>query len=275
MIEEQILQTIGDRLEDERLHFQVIIQDRILYLYINRDTDEYLDYFQLTATIQTAITELELDLLAVELYSRVLGEVEPDWQTSIELTDLEAITKDLEAIANEVKQEVAETKSLVEQLAPETETDTETDTEIDAPSSLETQPSSDLEPELIKKLAADEDIKTEEETVDTEESTTEDFSQYCFTRNKGLLKADLVPPQTKVAQLLATFAKFELSQQRSQLPLLEEYFKKLAKTRSKQLYARDRNLVDRSYGFRCRSSKEIYYLVEPLLFQPRKYHSYS
>ena len=222
MIEEKILRTIGDRTEDERLHFQAIVQDKTLHIYMNRDTDEYIDHSQLTDTIKTAIAELqELDLLAVELYSRMLGEVEPDWQTSIELVDPEVVAEDLKAIASDVKQEVAETKSLVKQI--------EQEIEIDA-SSLEIQPNTNPKAKLTAESAAeseDRETQTEEKTVKAEESRTGDFGQYCFIRNKGLIKADLVPPQTKIAQLLDVFAKFEVSQQRSQLPLLVEYFKNL------------------------------------------------
>ena len=34
MVEEQILQAIADRVADDRLHFQIIVQEQRLYVYL-------------------------------------------------------------------------------------------------------------------------------------------------------------------------------------------------------------------------------------------------
>ena len=77
MVEEQIILAIAEKVKDDRLHFQIIIGEGTLHIYINRDTEESLNYDRLTSTIHSAISELEeLNLLTMELFSRVLGEVE-------------------------------------------------------------------------------------------------------------------------------------------------------------------------------------------------------
>ncbi len=215
MIESQILQAIAKRVEDERLHFQIIVREQELYVYINRDTEDYLDYAELTSTIRTAIAELsDLNLLKMELYSRALGEVEPDWQTSVELTDDNLPQESLESLVEDSDRAVAELESLTDRL--EQEIAPTPQLEIDSQN-------------LIKSTSEEQNtsqtVASNNKEAAPEELLVEDFSQYCFIRNQGLLSADLVPPQSTIARLVNTFARFETPIKRSQLPKLESYFK--------------------------------------------------
>lgn len=79
MSEDRILQAIADKVQDDRLHYQIIIHNDAVHIYINRDTEDYIDYQELTDNICSAVSALDdLNLLEIGLYSRILGEVEPD-----------------------------------------------------------------------------------------------------------------------------------------------------------------------------------------------------
>jgi hypothetical protein len=68
------------------LIFQIIDEADTLYVYINRPNETPLEYEVLTAKIVEAIAALNLpDLRCLCLYSRILGKVDADWETFIEL----------------------------------------------------------------------------------------------------------------------------------------------------------------------------------------------
>ena len=219
MIEEQILQTLDDRVKDDRLHFQVIIQEQILYLYINRDTEEYLDYSKLTSTIEAAIAELaELNLSAMELYSRVLGETEPDWHASVELV----------AKVKRMDKAIANAESLLYEVGEELDDPPQNKSDLNLESTASVENNNIDNSDIDRGISDDRlSINDDEPQIKSTEDSlpkAEDFGQYCFIRNQGLLTADIVAPQKNIAQLINTFARFETSIKRSQLPLLERYF---------------------------------------------------
>jgi hypothetical protein len=87
MDQESILQALKSSCGNKNFRFQVIIQDSQLHIYINRKAELKPDYNFLTDLIIQAIASLELDSLdSMWLYSRKLGEIEPDWQTWVELS---------------------------------------------------------------------------------------------------------------------------------------------------------------------------------------------
>ena len=93
---EQILNAIANYCQDEQLIFQVIVRDTEAHVYINRQTEAEIDHFELKDNIVTAVCDLSnLNLDELYLYSRVAG-IEPDWQTSINLTstDLDEAVSD-------------------------------------------------------------------------------------------------------------------------------------------------------------------------------------
>lgn len=245
MIEEQILKTIVEKINDDSLNLQIIVRDRILYLYINRDREVDLDYTWLSSTIHDAVNEQEeWNFFSIELYSRILGEVEPDWHLSIK-----SLEENLPPIAREVDDVVKNTQSLITDVEPQLKPtilhcDEIVEVEKEAKGQDTKKISSHSEPSVLQSSNAkntspdrfDADISNPNTNVEsteninsvqkeTEDEIINDLSQYCFIRNKRLLEADIVAPSANIAQLIATFDKFTDSIQRSQLPLLEDYFK--------------------------------------------------
>ncbi|MGL6337590.1 MAG: hypothetical protein ACRC80_00435, partial [Waterburya sp.] len=87
MDQESILQALKSACGNKNFRFQVIVQDSQLHIYINRKAEFKPDYDFLTDLIIQAIASLNLDSLdSMWLYSRKLGEIEPDWQTWVELS---------------------------------------------------------------------------------------------------------------------------------------------------------------------------------------------
>ncbi len=87
MDQESILQALKSACGNKNFRFQVIVQDSQLHIYINRKAELKPDYDFLTDLIIQAIASLELDSIdSIWLYSRKLGEIEPDWQTWVELS---------------------------------------------------------------------------------------------------------------------------------------------------------------------------------------------
>ena len=111
MNKQQIINAIADACQDKSLRFQVIIQDSALHIYINRPTVAQLNYQQLKQKIYTTIVKLySTELSNIWLYCRVLGEIEPDWQSVLEIdtrltTVLDEITNALEA-ANSIVEKI-------------------------------------------------------------------------------------------------------------------------------------------------------------------------
>ena len=207
MSEEQIINAIADACGDDTLCFQVIIDDSTLHIYINRPDRAELNYQQLKEKIYTAVIELSpLEFNKIWLYCRVLGELEPDWQSVLEVDAVtltsEQITPTIESIATVVKA----TNSIVEKIDRElntTESFAEDFWEID-----------DLP------STADDESETKLEVIDP----TLDLSKYCFIRNKRLLYAVLAAPDDSIARLIDKFDWFDSSIQRLLLPILEVYF---------------------------------------------------
>ena len=210
MSEEQIINAIADACRDDTLYFQVVINDSTLHIYINRPDRTEPDYQQLKEKIYTTVVELfPLEFERIWLYCRVLGELEPDWQSVLEV-DAVSLTGDriaptIESIATAVKA----TNSLVKKIERELNT-TESFAEDsfweidDLPSTAEDNNESETELELV--------------------DPTLDLSKYCFIRNKRLLYAVLPAPDYSIARLIDTFDWFDPLIQRSQLPILEAYF---------------------------------------------------
>jgi hypothetical protein len=87
MDQESILQALKSACGNKNFRFQVIVQDSQLHIYINRKAELKPDYNFLTDLIIQAIASLELDSIdSMWLYSRKFGEIEPDWQTWVELS---------------------------------------------------------------------------------------------------------------------------------------------------------------------------------------------
>ena len=210
MSEEQIINAIANACEDDTLCFQVIIDDSTLHIYINRQDFAEPNYQQLKEKIYTAAIDLfPLEFERIWLYCRVLGQIEPDWQSVLEV-DAVSLTSDRIAPAIEsITTAVKATNSIVEKIERELNT-TESFAE-------------DLYWEIddLPTTANDSESQTELELV-----PTLDLNKYCFIRNKRLLYAVLPAPDNGIARLIDTFDWFDSSIKRSQLPILEIYFER-------------------------------------------------
>ena len=118
MSEAKIVRAIANFCQDRTLDFQIIIQDRTLHVYINRQNDD-LDYQAVTSKIYVAVTSLDwLEVEELHLYSRILGKHELDWQTSIAIKKPgETLIDRLGYLAQEIETEVEDTGSLVTELS--------------------------------------------------------------------------------------------------------------------------------------------------------------
>jgi len=215
MTEKQIIDAISDACKDDTLRFQIIIQDGVLYVYINRPADAELDYQTLEGKIQAVFQKVEdKEFQEIALYSRILGETEPDWQslpdTEISKIDSEQISSMMSAITDAVEA----TKSIVSRI----------ERELTVPESLATSAVDDFEE--LPTTAEDKSSQLDLETLKSIDSAVwrQDLKQFCFIRNQRLLYAVLAPPKENIAQLIDLFHLFGEPIQRSQMPILEQYF---------------------------------------------------
>ena len=207
MSESQILNAIAEACKDDTLHFQIIIQENTLHIYINRETPAHLNYQKLEQEIVSAISGLNLpDVAKIWLYCRVLGEVEPDWQNVLTIEAEVALEEDLESIVEEIATAVDATNSTVKKIEYELER---------AESFAE---------DKLEKTTLDDNRELDATTSKTEAESELNLGEYCFIRNRRLLNAELVAPRENIARLIDTFAQFNESIKRSQLPILEAYF---------------------------------------------------
>ena len=207
MSEEQIIKAIANACGDDTLCFQVIVKDSALHIYINRQDRAEPNYQQLKEKIYTTAIELSpLTFERIWLYCRVLGELEPDWQSVLEVDAVSLTSKQIAPAIESIATAVESANSIVEKIDRElntTESFIEDFWEIDD----------------LPTTANDSESKTELEVIDSI-----DLSEYCFIRNKRLLYAVLAAPDESIARLIDTFDWFDSSIQRSQLPILEIYF---------------------------------------------------
>ncbi|MEL6439964.1 MAG: hypothetical protein AAFQ80_12005 [Cyanobacteria bacterium J06621_8] len=214
--EEKIVRTIANASGDKTLRFQVIIKNKTLHVYINRPAESALDYGTLKQKIYGAIAEFYPGKFRqISLYCRILGKIEPDWQSVLELEPSTLAAQEMNSMVDNINTAVDATNSIVSKIEQEL---------IESESLMF---DSQLDFEDLPTTADDElsDIKEEELSELLEDSILElDLSQYCFIRNRRLLYAVLDPPWSNIARLIEAFDRFDLATKRSQLPVLEAYF---------------------------------------------------
>lgn len=70
-------------------HWQVVRQESILHIYLNREADKDLDYTEIVEIVTNVLCNLDHVWQGYWLYSRIWGEVEPDWHTFVDLSSLQ------------------------------------------------------------------------------------------------------------------------------------------------------------------------------------------
>ena len=221
MSEEQILNAITNYCQDDNIVFQIITQDTKLYIYINRETEDSIDYKNLKNNVLSAISNLDnLDIREVYLYSRISRNIEPDWQITF---DLKPSNLD-ETI--DYKQD--NTESGIKRI------DNKLDFEV--PNSFANRDRNEAkkisafdlpyESQVLQNYEISSDIDDDSKENKILAETEIDLKSYCFIRNQTLLSSELIAPKFNIAQLTKTFHEFARSVKEKQLPILNDYFQK-------------------------------------------------
>ncbi|MDJ0902013.1 MAG: phage holin family protein [Xenococcus sp. MO_188.B8] len=120
MDSELIIQALNNACQDDNLNFQVVLRESILYIYINREVNSEIDYTQLVQNISDALKNLNISWEGFWLYSRVMGELEPDWQTYVEFqvdlsnSESDPLIEETEDLIKEAKESLQDLKYLKE-----------------------------------------------------------------------------------------------------------------------------------------------------------------
>jgi hypothetical protein len=193
MHETDILYALDQACQGLNLVFQVVQEAETLYIYINRPSETALQSDSIAGTVQRAIAPLKFPhLKTLCLYSRELGTVEPDWETSITLPSTEEPVIESHPQAPELREE-----AIAQQLIKE-------------------------ESKAISTVS--EPLETQDLELDPALSST-DLSQYCFTRNRTLLTSEILPPTEDIARVLQRFHALASLDQQQALPALDNFFK--------------------------------------------------
>ena len=209
-----IIKTLRSTCDDRHLRFQVIVDKFKLHIYINRKADYIPDYTSLTDTIGKAVASLNLDSLeGIWLYSRELGQVEPDWQVFIKSSS--------EAAGDDIN--INYTQSDCQKIDfPEFEDFLESDNTEDTGLLKNTGM-------IHQKPLQEEEIKASVENINADPANTNtdinSLAQYCFVTNKKILIGDIIAPDKEVIRLVKFFHNLSATNQQRILPFVDEYFK--------------------------------------------------
>ncbi|PSF37496.1 hypothetical protein C7H19_10025 [Aphanothece hegewaldii CCALA 016] len=218
MSEEDILRIIEEYCQETGIYFQVFLQVPYLYVYINREAAQLVDYNQLSEKMISAIAHQQIpELQGISLHSRILGTIEPDWETYLELPSVENNVIELEN----------ESLPVVYDLEPQETILTESSSEPilkETPETILTESSSEPilkeTPETIVNESSSEPIL--EETQPTSEPF--ELAKYCFIRNRSLLTAKLPHPSANIAKMVDFF--HVLPNKQIIAPFLDDIFNK-------------------------------------------------
>ena len=210
-----IIQALESSCGDRHVRFQVIVNKSKLHIYINRKADCILDYISLTDAITKAIASLNLNSLeGIWLYSRKLGQIEPDWQVFIELPR--------ETVGDEMNTLDYTQSDCQEINFPEFEDFLEFESTGDTGLLQNTGM-------IHQKPLQEEEIKASVENINANSAKTNTdinpLAQYCFVTNKKILTGDILAPDKEVIRLVKFFHNLSATNQQKILPFVDEYFK--------------------------------------------------
>jgi hypothetical protein len=228
MQDDAIAQQLTQVCPDATVILQVIQDLPELHIYLNRETAAPLDYDRLQQQFVQTIATLNLpSLQGIWLYSRVMGEVEPDWQNYVSIQP---------RVANATQHaSVTPTQNRSTQANPSEKTQS-----VISPSAEQNSRShrvSGQESPSGKESASKPKSSVQENSpvagISALPTTAEDtpaiapsqLGDYCFIRNCLMLTADLVPPSKAMAQLVQSFHDLSQADQGLILPTLDEAFR--------------------------------------------------
>ena len=199
-----IIQSLKSACGNKQMRFQVIEQNSKLHIYINRQADYNPDYPRLTDLITNTIASLALESLkGIWLYSRKLGEIEPDWQVFVEFPLETDLKTQVDTIATD--KQIVRDHSL-------NDTGLLQSTGMVHEKPLAEEPIETFVGEKLEAINAD--LKVEVNSL----------AAYCFVKNKKILTGDIIPPNKEIIRLVKFFHHLSDNNQHTILPLLEEYF---------------------------------------------------
>ncbi len=220
MSEEQILNAITSHCQDDKIVFQIITQNTKLYIYVNRESEDNIDHKKLKNNILLAISDLDnLNIREVYLYSRISGNIELDWQATVDLKQIntdKTIDSQQDKTESGIEAIDSESDLGVSNFAYQNKNEVKKISAVDLP----------YESQKFQNHEISSDIKDDLKAKKTLADTEIDLKSYCFIRNKTLLSSELLAPKLNIAQLIKTFHEFSRSVQEKQLPILNDYFHK-------------------------------------------------
>ena len=263
-MERLIIEALKSAWGNRNIKFQVAVQNGQLHIYVNHRRYNRPDYLLLSETVAAAIASLNLDSVdRVRLYCRPLGQVAPDWQTTVELFQARGNLDDIDTIGTTEEQKVLDnlvTESYSNELElPQVSSATEidfserkydvaadpnaiTDLEIHTTWKKEFDSSEDDnagDTGLLYSSGLVHDTYLQEEQLGTvpdsielaikksdEPEPANDLAQYCFVTNRKLLTSDLIAPRKEITRLVKFFHHLNDRTQFKLLPILEIYFRR-------------------------------------------------
>lgn len=263
-MERLIIEALKSAWGNRNIKFQVAVQNGQLHIYVNHRRYNRPDYLLLSETVAAAIASLNLDSVdRVRLYCRPLGQVAPDWQTTVELFQARGNLDDIDTIGTTEEQKVLDnlvTESYSNELElPQVSSATEidfserkydvaadpnaiTDLEIHTTWKKEFDSSEDDnagDTGLLYSSGLVHDTYLQEEQLGTvpdsielaieksdEPEPANDLAQYCFVTNRKLLTSDLIAPRKEITRLVKFFHHLNGRNQFKLLPILEIYFQR-------------------------------------------------
>lgn len=214
------------------LYFQVSQNPPYLYIFINRPAGNSLDYARITTLIGETIADLNLENISyLAFYSRLLGEVNHDWEHCIVLSDL---IQDTLVDFNPTLSEATIQQPIIFGLetTPTAPTlgDPLEDTEFVEHRATKPFADSEVEEETVARSPKSGQSINLENMIESAPAQAEinlnraDFSQYCFVDNPNIIS---IPSQTiypNVAKALTIFHRFPTRGKHRVLPLLGQIF---------------------------------------------------
>jgi len=200
MNELEIANSLEERFGIPGLQVQVQGLENDLVVVFNRPGTEHLDYNNLTKKTVQILRSLEVPPPGqITFYSRVLGEEETDWDKTIKI---------------KLKNEKSTTES--NESLPRSAEDVTSEAKVNEPSQ---SPEQGVQRDLV--------VPEEPPIIETNPPKLSDF---CFTRNKALIKTDLPAPALKVAQNVKFFHELSERTKLDLAPIMEDFFKSPDKT---------------------------------------------
>ena len=257
MDDQVLIHILETACREENLIFQVVEQDHHLHVFLNRDPGQILDYKVVGKKIYQALIRLSLtDIAGVCLYSRLLGEEEPDWEAKFRLPQAnpqERNAPSAQLVRSEAQRQMGEADTYVireDITAQRTEAKksmalsggsqavaTRSATVVATPSAeAANYPLSDQDgvTEAVAayeaaaptvSVVADKSPVTAEEVAPAPLDGDFNLAEHCFIRNRMLLMADILPPSKVVAKQINSFHGFSMAEKQRMMPQVELFFK--------------------------------------------------